>query len=176
MVALHQDRIAHAARFADGIGEGYRHYPKSIKAREPVTSPDVRLKWYDIGFAEFPFDQRLHDEARDFLAHEIDARSFESSGKAGFVVLHDCGEIVFLLVTTWCGSNELWESVYIKRPDLEGTFRPQRVPGDHRPTFCVWEMGVVAHESLAWSRYLSSERGPNDFITWFDDQFTGAIQ
>jgi hypothetical protein len=44
-----------------------------------------------------------------------------------------------------------------------------------RPTFCVWELGVVAHEAAAWSRYLASPRADTDFARWRDDLFAGAV-
>ena len=77
----------------------------------------------------------------------------------GFVVLHRCGEsFYFLLVSTWQNDNELWETVWAKDGDDDPEFHPWPLEGSHRPTFCVWELGAVAHERLAWSAYLLSDR------------------
>src|SRR5262249_23557080 len=76
----------------------------------------------------------------------------------GFVIDHLSGEHVhLLLVFTWRGNNEMWESTYYKDLRDGGPFRlpPQ---GTHRGAICVWEFGAVAHEHLAWTRYLRSSR------------------
>ena len=91
------------------------------------------------------------------------------------MILHDCGDVVFLIVSTWRNSNELWETPYVKLRDNGGGFEPVEVAGIHRPAFCVWEMGAVAHESKAWSRYLSSNRGQTARETYFFDMYSGLI-
>ena len=172
MVALHQDRLEQASE-KSGIKPGYRHYPKQITAREPFTSPGISCKWYDLGFAGIPVSDELHDEARATIENEVLAGTMDAPGGIGFVILHDCGDVVFLLTGLWCNNNELWESVFIKRTDLAGSFRPLRVPGDIRPTYCVWELGIVAHEARSWSRYLASDRSEFDLNTYFAERATG---
>jgi hypothetical protein len=44
-----------------------------------------------------------------------------------------------------------------------------------RPTFCVWELGIVAHESAAWARYLGSPRDDAARSRWVDDIFEGTV-
>jgi hypothetical protein len=93
----------------------------------------------------------------------------------GFVVLHRCGpDFYFLIVCSWQGNNEIWESVYAKDKDDTG-FRNWPRPGAHIPTFCVWEMGAVAHESRAWRRYLMSGRDEPAATAWLADQYAGEI-
>ena len=74
------------------------------------------------------------------------------------MILHDCGDAVFLIVSTWRNSNELWETPYVKLRDNGGGFEPVEVTGIHRPALLRLGDGRVAHESKAWSRYLSSNR------------------
>jgi hypothetical protein len=172
---MHQDRIERTVRVVDGVKDGYQHYAKRITPRDGLDLPGVRLKWYDIGFLDFPVTDALHSEAREVICHEIETGMFDAIGETGFIVLHDCGEVVFLMIGTWRGNNELWETVYQKFPDAGGTFRPQRAIGDHRPTYCVWELGAVTHESLAWARYLRTERTEADFEAYLTDQYQGEI-
>ena len=47
--------------------------------------------------------------------------------------------------------------------------------GSHRPTFCVWELGAVAHERLAWSRYLLSGRDDEARGDYLRDAFEGVV-
>ena len=97
------------------------------------------------------------DLARLGLADAARLGELRLGGSLGFVVLHRCGDgFYFLLVATWENGNELWETVWAKDGDGDPEFHPWPVEGSHRPTFCVWELGVVAHERAAWTRYLRS--------------------
>ena len=54
-------------------------------------------------------------------------------------------------------------------------FHPWPIEGSHRPTFCVWELGAVAHERVAWSAYLSSARDEESRRAYLRDTFEGAV-
>lgn len=103
-----------------------------------------------------------------------------AEGDCGFVILHRCGaDFYFLLVSVWRGSNELWEAVWYRHGAMPA-FAPfdaayPSQPGVVRPTFCVWELGIVAHESAAWGRYLASLRDDAARSHWVDDIFEGAV-
>ena len=81
-------------------------------------------------------------------------------------------------MTVWRGANEAWEAVWYRDGTMAdfARFAPA-YPGEAmlRPTFCVWELGVVAHESAAWSRYLASPRADADLARWRDDLFAGTV-
>ena len=114
-------------------------------------------------------------EARAFLADEAAAGRLPISGDLGFVINHLSGEHVYLLlVFTWRGNNEMWESAYYKDVRDGGPFRlaPQ---GTHRGAICVWEFGAVAHEHLAWTRYLRSARDEAAKREYAESQFAGTI-
>src|SRR5688572_15052437 len=174
MVVLEQGRTRTAMEF-DGVAEGYRHYQKRISPSLDFETTGIRLKWYDISFTTAPISPELSAEARGFLLAEIQSGEFTPGNELGFAVLHDCGDVVFLLVCTWRNSNELWETVYVKLPDNGGGFEPLRHSDQHKPAFCVWEMGAVAYEAQAWSRYLASARDDNARETYFFDMYAGVI-
>jgi hypothetical protein len=158
----------------DNVRIGYRHYTKVITPARELVLPRALLKWYQIGFEGRPIPAELDDAARKFLVTEAEIGNLILDHELGFVLLHDCGDVVFLLVSTWRGSNELWETVYVMDTFNGGGFGP--VPsGTHKPTFCVWEMGAVWHETQAWSRYLFSPRGYSDRDTWLADRYSGVI-
>jgi hypothetical protein len=69
----------------------------------------------------------------------------------------------------------VWETVWAKDGAADAAFRPWRIAGPHRPTYCVWELGVVCHESRAWSRYLRSERDPEARRAYLEDGFDGTV-
>jgi hypothetical protein len=175
MVATSPDRIRSVNGISDGVREGYRHYQKRISPSLDFEADGIRLKWYDIAFTMRPIGPELDTEAREYLASEIESGRLGINDEIGFVILHDCGDVVFLIVSTWRNSNELWETPYVKLRDNGGSFNPVEVKGIHRPAFCVWEMGAVTHESKAWSRYLSSNRGQTAHETYFFDMYSGLI-
>ena len=146
------ERLGHVA--AD-----YVHVTKLARPGPRLVLADAVLKWYDIAPADAPVPLELRTLARAALAEASDEGRLGLSGDLGFVILHRCGpSFYFLLVSTWRNDNELWETVWAKDGDDDPGFRPWPVDGAHRPTFCVWELGAVCHEQLAWSRYLRSRR------------------
>ena len=158
----------------DNVRTGYKHYAKVIAPAGELVLPRALLKWYQIGFEGRPIPAELDQAARDFLALEAETGNLTLDDELGFVVLHDCGDVVFLMVCTWRGSNELWETVYAMDTFNDGEFVPVAM-GSHKPTYCVWEMGAVWHETQAWSRYLYSARGYSDRDTWLADRYSGTI-
>ena len=175
MVVLEQAETTMLRPVTDGVAEGYQHYQKRITPSLEFATAEVWLKWYDIAFASMPVAPELNAEAREFLLAEVESGRFAQRGELGFALLHDCGDVVFLLVSTWRNSNELWETIYVKQPDNGNGFGPLEVAGLHKPDFCVWEMGAVAHESQAWIRYLGSARDARARETYFFDMYSGMI-
>ncbi|SNT48880.1 hypothetical protein SAMN05421812_107150 [Asanoa hainanensis] len=68
----------------------------------------------------------------------------------------------------------MWESAYYK--DLREQLPFQLIPqGTHRATICVWEFGAVAHEHLAWTTYLRSNRDEQAKQAYIEDRYAGQI-
>jgi hypothetical protein len=158
------------------VRRDYRHAPKTARPASTVGLGDAVLKWYDI----FPPDEPVTDDiralARRGLAEAARLGEIRLGDTLGFVILHRCGDgFHFLLVSTWQNDNELWETVWAKDGDDDPEFHPWPIDGSHRPTFCVWELGAVAHERLAWSHYLLSDRGDEARRAYLRDAFEGMV-
>ena len=167
MSALEVDREAAAE---------YVHVSKRVRPESGLTLGETTLKWYDLAPEHTPVPLAIRALARRNLRDAGRAGELGISGELGFVILHRCGEsFYFLLVSTWRNDNELWETVWAKTGDAEHAFHPWRVEGSHRPTFCVWELGAVAHEREAFGRFLRSARGPADRETYLRESFAGAV-
>jgi hypothetical protein len=153
------------------VSPDYSHRAKRVVPGPALRLGERRFKWYDVEAPDLPVPQETRDLARRFLERV----SLERVSDLGFVVLHRCGsDFHFLIVCSWQGNNEIWESVYaLDRGDRD--FREWPRPGPHVPTFCVWEMGAVAHESAAWQRYLYSARDDAAREAWTSDQYAGSI-
>lgn len=159
------------------VPPAYSHYPKQAVFRGTLSPPGAVLKYYHVERPGEPVTERADSLARAALAGN---RAFAFSDDFGFCILHRCGtDFYFLLPTVWRGANEAWESVWY----LDGgaaafaPFDPAYPPvaGPVRAAFCVWELGVVAHEAAAWSRFLASPRAEPDLQRWLDDRFEGGV-
>jgi hypothetical protein len=152
----------------------YRHYEKSAVPRGRIGAAGSELKLYHLEKPGEPVPDAIAGSARAFLA-----RGGEAGVDCGFVILHRCGaDFYFLLMTIWRGANEAWEAVWYRDGTMAdfARFAPAYPRAAMlRPTFCVWELGVVAHESAAWSRYLASPRAEADLARWRDDLFAGTV-
>lgn len=161
------------------VEQAYAHSTKQAVARPPLTLRAALLKWYDIAQPDTPISSDIYELARDYTSRLIDAELSEFDGDYGFVILHRCrADFYFLLLSVWRGSNELWEAVHFKDLSSSG-FQPfdPAYPfiGLARPTYCVWELGVVGHEAQAWTRFLSSDRTTDDLATWSGSVFDGPV-
>ncbi|MEQ1873799.1 MAG: hypothetical protein ABL953_08740 [Ilumatobacteraceae bacterium] len=154
----------------------YRQGPKLIQPGLALQVKGARLKWYDVAPADQSVPAEIEAMARRYLTAEGEADRLTFEGDTGFAILHRCGEsFYFLLVSTWRGSNELWESVYAK-PTADATdFSVWPREGRHVPTFCVWELGAVWHEQQAWVRFLRSTRDEAAVAAYMKDQFSGSV-
>ena len=164
------------AQAIGAVGSGYRHTPKAVRPGATVALGDAVLKWYDIAPPDEPVEDGTRALARQGLADAVRFGELRLGETLGFVILHRCGNgFHFLLVSTWQNDNELWETVWAKDGDEDPEFHPWPLEGAHRPTFCVWELGAVAHERLAWSEYLLSARDGEARRGYLRDTFEGLV-
>jgi len=159
-----------------GVRPDYRHVRKVISPGPAVTlGEQAILKWYDVAVADAPVPPPIGVLAREGIGEAWQAGELELGG-LGFAILHRCGDsFYFLLLATWAGDNEIWETVWAKNGSADPSFGPWPRPGTHVPTFCVWELGAVWHEQQAWSRFLRSERGHEDEQAYLEDSYHGVV-
>ncbi|MDN3691728.1 hypothetical protein QWZ06_05415 [Chryseobacterium tructae] len=146
-------------------------YPsKYALPKEIFNVGKTRFKWYDL--AEDPAKISSLDIQNAKLCVENASENFQNIEDLGFVIMHRCGENYLLLVCTWRSENELWESVYY---DGTGKFEIWDRNKTHLPTYCVWEMGIVNHESQAWKKYLGTEKSESDKEEYLNTLFEGEV-
>ena len=154
----------------------YEHISKQVRPESSLTLGGTVLKWYDIAPADAPVPLAIRALARRNLRDGAKSGSLDLSDELGFVILHRCGEsFYFLILSTWRNDNELWETVWAKESEAAYAFRPWTSEGQHRPTFCVWELGAVCHEREAWIRYLRTARNEISRQEYLHDCFEGAV-
>lgn len=146
-------------------------YPsKYALPKEIFVVGKTRFKWYDL--AKDPAEVSEQDIQNAKICIENAKENFKDIEDLGFVIMHRCGENYLLLVCTWRSENELWESVYY---DGNGKFEVWDRNKTHLPTYCVWEMGIVYHESQTWKKYLGTARQENHKAEYLNDLFEGEV-
>ena len=162
---------------AHGVDGAYRHVAKHARTASSIGLGDALLKWYDVAPPDDPVPPEVQALARRALDDAVQVGELQLGDGLGFVILHRCGSagFHFLLVGTWRNENELWETVWAKHDDADPGLHPWVVEEGHRPTFCVWELGVVAHERLAWAAYVGSERAAAARRAYVGDVFEGPV-
>jgi hypothetical protein len=170
MAHQYSARLAEILTTDPGVKESYRHISKWVSAGDPLQTGATLLKWYELAPANDHVSESISHLARACLARG----SLEASG-LGFVILHRCtNEFYFLIVNTWRGNNEVWETVFYKDGDSMSDFAPFPREGAHKPTFCVWELAPVWHEKEAWERFLKSSRDQAAAEEWLRDRYAGS--
>jgi hypothetical protein len=145
------------------VSPAYRHYEKVIRSHGVIDPTIGHLKWYDIASSDQPIEQEIRDLARHFVSRRLSSDGSLSTQELGFVLLHRCGEgFYFLGHCTWRGNNELWKTIFFLETDKMEDFVLFEQDEPHKDTFCVWELAVVSHETLAWTMYLKSNRTDQD--------------
>ncbi|WP_436534439.1 hypothetical protein [Actinoplanes sp. HUAS TT8] len=171
-MTITDERLAAVGNVVDA---GYRHVTKQVTPGDPLLLPSTILKWYDLCRPDQAIAPERSAEARAFLAGEVGTGRLPIAGDLGFAIHHLSGEHVhLLLVCTWRGDNEMWESVYVKDARKPEPFEPM-APAPHRGVMCVWEFAAVAHEHHAWTRYLLSTRDVTARRTYVESVFQGLI-
>jgi hypothetical protein len=152
-----------------GVKENYKHAPKRATPGKPVEVNGALFKWYALYSDGEPVPDEIERLARDYLART----TLEAKG-LGFIILHRCGnDFYFLIVNTWRGNNELWETVFYKDGDRMKDFESWPRDGMHKPAFCVWELMPVWHETKSWERFLLSGRDEAAAQAWLGDVYSG---
>lgn len=137
-----------------------------------LFTPDLGLKLYSMsGFnADIPAEKLR--ELNGFLEGEILRGKIDPEIGLGFAI-YSPG---YLNVARWRKENPivLRNSLYEFYPSAPLN---TALPGDLNAggAFCVWELGIVAHEREAWKKYLTSKRAREDKVQYLIDFIEGDL-
>lgn len=152
-----------------GVKDEYRHAPKRVTPGESIETDGAVFKWYALNAEDRVVSDEIDRLARSYLAR----KTLEAKG-LGFVILHRCGnDFYFLIVNTWRGNNEVWETVFYKDGEAMADFALWPRDGMHKPTYCVWELAPVWHEKESWEHFLVSARDGAAAEVWQRDLYAG---
>jgi hypothetical protein len=159
-----------------GVNGSYQHTPKRVTPGDSIEANGAMLKWYRLARPSRTGlnDRLVPDEIESLARAYLAGPALEAKG-LGFVILHRCGnDFYFLIVSTWRGNNELWETVFYKDGEAMADFALWPRDGMHKPAFCVWELAPVWHETKSWERFLMSGRDEKAVQIWQRDLYSGA--
>ena len=139
-------QIAEILRNDLGVASNYQHAPKWVTPGRLFQTNGAVFKWYALHSEDRPVPDQIEALAREYLIRT----PLEAKG-LGFVILHQSGnDFYFLIVNTWRGNNEVWETVFYKNGQAMADLALWPREQMHKPTFCVWELAPVWHEKESW--------------------------
>lgn len=156
----------------DHLAEYSGYVQKLVWRSDDLELRDSWLKWYEIG-PEGVDLAAVSAECRTLVTTLETTGELDVQGCPGFVEVHYCSEVVFLIVMTWTNENELWQSVWVREHGDIAFERTVREHKGHRPMLCVWELMPVSHERDAWVGYLRSRRSSADLAAYRASTFEG---
>ena len=139
----------------------YQNEPRISIPGEPIITPQLALKWYEmIKPKDGLFNRNQVKKVRDFLEGQINLRDIEVLSGLGFVILS--GNVDFLNVAVWDKSIP-----YLLKNKVYDNYKEVDIRKEG--AFCMWELGIVAHEARAWKKYLESVRTESDKLSYLAD-------
>ncbi len=157
------------------VPQTYRHEWRVAAAREPILLPHTIFKWYHVHREGVPVPPALDVEAQGVLIDAAMGGAWTPEYGLNFAMLHVSTAHAFVIASVWRGHQEMWHRAYYKELAADGPFTRVAVTGEDAPTYCVWELGVICHERMAWHRYLFSEKTEADKHAWLADTFSGRV-
>lgn len=157
------------------VPPSYQHHWRAAEPHEPIVLPDRIFKWYHVHLDGAAVPEVMDTEARALLAADAGTGEWPTEYGLDFALLHLSTVSAFLIAGTWRGHQEMWERVYLKDLATGGPFERVARTGQDWPGACVWELGVICHERMAWHRYLFTARTDADKRAWLEDTYTGRV-
>ncbi len=162
----------------DGLGNvpmAYVHEWRVAEPRESLVLPGTVFKWYHVRREGVVVPAAMDAEARAVIADAMAGGAWDAAYGLNVALLHLSTTHAFLIAGVWWGHQELWERVYSKELAPPGPLTRIATDGEDAPAACVWELGVICHERMAWHRYLFSGRTEADKRAWLRDTHAGRV-
>jgi len=157
------------------VPAAYHHEWRIATPRDPLLLPRSIFKWYHVHRHGVPVSAAMDAAARAEIAEAMRAGAWDPSYGLNFALLHVSTAHAFLIAGIWRDHQELWERIYAKDLAVDGSFTRVPAGGEDTPAACVWELGVICHERMAWHRYLLSARDAAAKRAWLEDVCTGQV-
>ncbi len=155
------------------VPASYEHEWRIATPLVPIVLSQAVFKWYHVHREGSPVPDAMDAEARCVITEAMADGAWDPSYGLNFALLHLSTAHAFLITGIWRGHQELWARHYVKDLATNGPFTRIDVTSQDAPLACVWELGVICHERMAWSRYLFSDRTDEAKRAWLEDVYQG---
>jgi hypothetical protein len=157
------------------VPASYQHERRVAEPHEPIVLPHTVFKWYHVHREGAEVPHEMDAEARALIVKEATDGAWTPEYGLNFALLHLSTAQAFLITGIWRSHQELWERIYIKELATPGPFVRFQPDREDAPSACVWELGVICHERMAWHRYLFTSRTEADKRAWLADTYAGQV-
>jgi hypothetical protein len=157
------------------VPRSYEHEWRVATPQTPILLPETIFKWYHVHRDGQSVPDDMDTEARTIVAEAMAAGSWDPSYGLNFALLHLSTAHAFLITGIWRGHQELWARHYVKELATNNPFTRIAATGQDAPLACVWELGVICHERMAWHRFLFSDRTDDAKRAWLEDVYQGQV-
>ncbi len=155
------------------LPDAYTHEWRVALPLEPIVAADGVFKWYHVHRKGVAVRNDIDSKARRVVTNGAQRWPLEYG--LNFALLHQSTTGAYLIVGIWRGHQEWWRDVYAIGLGQHDEFSRVEESEGLAPGGCVWELGVICHERMAWHRYLFSERDEDAKRAWLEDVYSGTV-
>ena len=153
----------------------YQHEWRVATPAPPLILPNGVFKWTQVHREGVPVPAAIDAAARLTATEAAASGDWDLSYGLNIAILHISTEHAFLLLGVWRGHQELWLRVYARENAGDASFERAGVTSEDSAGGCVWELGAICHERMAWHNYLFSARTDEDKRAWLEDAYSGRV-
>jgi len=153
------------------VPKDYKNEQHEVQSIGLITEPNLVLKLYHMFVSDKPLDPNYLEQNMEYIEKQIRDDVIKSHIGMGFAKV--CKDAIG--VATWDENNPIViqsQLFYVKNQDIS-TAEEMNI-GEEGP-YCVWELGIVAHEKEAWKRYLDSQHTEKDKEKYLNDTIEGLL-
>ena len=119
--------------------------------------------------------EELDNLARETVTEAATTGTWDLSYGLNIAQLHLSTTHAYLIPGVWRGHQELWQRPYWFDLSQSTAFTRLEMTGEDAPAACVWELGVIGHERMAWHHYLFTARDESAKHAWLTDTYAGPV-
>ena len=134
---LTAEEVPNSTNWGNVVPEEYIYYKKKVTRELPLNLSNSFLKWYNLYTPDTKINLEYVLETRKSIKSELKAGRLKLESELSFIILHRAGDYLFLLITTWRNTNEMWESIYFGKATQNESYSQLKLENDHRGTCCV---------------------------------------
>ena len=158
-------------------GKSGDYQPKvhSVRPFSPIMTPNAVIKLYSMrSVPQKPFSLEVMSDVKDLVTERLRDGRINPRLGLGFAVVSNG----FINVSVWGG-----EYPSLLNNNLFGFDKPENMRKSIQTldirefgTYCVWELGVAAHEGAAWREYLWTQGTEQDKMNYINNTLDGQIK